>query len=283
MGRLVHFSDVHFGKEHKPAVAAALDYAHAGPLDLVLITGDVTQQGFRREFEAAMAWIRAMPEPVFLVPGNHDTPYFDLIARAFWPWKRYERYTGHPATDHAFVGNGVMVRGVNTARGAQLRPNWSKGVIDLEQTRRAARALADAPDGTLRILACHHPLIEMTGGPMTGEVKRGEAAAKIFAEAGVDLVMTGHVHVPFALPISVGDKCSYGVGAGTLSVRERGAPPGFNVVEWDATEVRVTAMGWAGSRFEPHRTWALDRRRSKGSMVAAEEKLQKLEAGATTV
>jgi hypothetical protein len=100
-------------------------------------------------------------------------------------------------------------------------------------------------------------------------VRRGRAAAQIFADAGVDLVMTGHVHVPFALPIHLGDKCSYAVGAGTLSLRLRGSPPGFNVVEWDAREMRVQAMGWTGSHFEPHRTWSLPRRSAQAEAEAA--------------
>jgi hypothetical protein len=112
----------------------------------------------------------------------------------------------------------------------------------------------------LRVLACHHPLVEMIGAPMTGEVKRGEAAAGIFAEAGVDLITTGHVHVPFALPISLGDHCSYAVGCGTLSHRERGAPPSFNQIDWDAHHITVTAIAWTGDRFEPDQTWKLPRR-----------------------
>ena len=260
MGRIFHFSDIHFGKEHKPAVAGALEHALTNPRDLVLITGDITQKGYRREFAAAADWIKAMPEPVFVTTGNHDVSYWDPIARIFFPWERFETFVGHPAVDHQYDAPGLSVRGVNTARGWQMRPNWSKGVIDLEQTRRAALALANAPEGALKILACHHPLVEMIGGPMTGEVKRGEAAARIFTDCGVDLIMTGHVHVPFALPITMGDRCSYGVGAGTLSLRERGAPPGFNCVEWDDREVRVTALGWTGSRFEPQRTWSLERR-----------------------
>ena len=143
MGRLFHFSDIHFGIEHKGAVAAALEHAHTNPRDLVLITGDITQQGFRREFAAAAEWIRAMPEPVFVTTGNHDVSYWDPIARIFHPWKRFEAFIGHPAVDHQFEAPGLSVRGVNTARGWQMRLNWSKGVIDLEQTRRAAMALAN--------------------------------------------------------------------------------------------------------------------------------------------
>lgn len=260
MGVILQFSDVHFGVEHVAATEAALAWAHERRPDLVLITGDITQQGYRREFEAAARWIQALPEPVFVTVGNHDVPYWNLLDRLFWPWRRFEQTVGHPAHDHEYRSPGLMVRGVTTARGFQLRPNWSKGVIDLDQTRRAAQALSEAPAGALRVLACHHPLIEMIGAPMTGEVKRGQAAARIFAEAGVDLVMTGHVHVPFALPIDLSDRCSYAVGCGTLSRRERGAPPGFNCVEWDEAEIRVSALGWTGSHFEPQRTWNLPRR-----------------------
>ena len=97
-------------------------------------------------------------------------------------------------------------------------------------------------------------------GEMVGLADRAAAA---MVEAGVDLVMTGHVHVPFALPIDLSDRCSYAVGCGTLSQRERGAPPSFNSVEWDAKEIHVTAMAWTGSGFGPQRTWSLERRGAK--------------------
>jgi len=260
MGRIFHLSDIHFGAENKAAVEAALQHCHDNNPDLVLITGDITQQGFSGEFEAAARWIKAMPEPVFVTVGNHDVPYWNLLDRLFYPWRRFEKATGHPAHDHQLTTDTFMVRGVTTARGWQARLNWSKGVIDLEQTQRAAEALAATDPSHLRILACHHPLIEMIGAPMTGEVKRGDRAARIFAEAGVDLIMTGHVHVPFALPIGVGAHRCYAVGCGTLSVRERGAVPGFNCVTWDENDICVTALGWTGSKFEPQRTWNLDRR-----------------------
>ena len=259
-GRLLQFSDVHFGVEHKHACEAALEYAHATPSDLILITGDVTQKGLPNEFKAAGNWIRAMPEPRFVIVGNHDVPYYGLLDRLFWPWKAFEAATGHPAHDGEFVHDALMVRGVTTARGWQARTNWSKGVIDLDQTRRAAAALRQAPVGALRILACHHPLIEMIGTPMTGDVKRGDAAAQIFAEAGVDLIMTGHTHIPFALPIDLSDRCSYAVGCGTLSHRERGTPPSFNQLDWTDTEILVTAIAWTGDRFEPSQVWRLPRR-----------------------
>jgi 3',5'-cyclic AMP phosphodiesterase CpdA len=268
-GRLIQFSDIHFGVEHTRACAAALDYAHATPSDLILITGDVTQKGLPGEFSAAGEWIRALPAPRFAVVGNHDVPYYSLRARLFSPWKAFETATGHPAHDGEFMSDNLMVRGVTTARGWQARLNWSKGAIDLDQTRRAATALRRAPIGALRVLACHHPLIEMIDGPMTGDVRRGKIAARIFAEAGVDLIMTGHTHVPFALPIDFSDRCSYAVGCGTLSRRERGSPAGFNQVDWDDHHVTVTAMAWTGSGFEASQTWRLPRRQDTRHLKTA--------------
>lgn len=260
MGRLLQFSDVHFGAEDVGACEAALDYARTTQNDLILITGDITQSGRSSEFRAAGAWMRSMPEPRFVIVGNHDVPYWNAVARVLHPWRAFEQETGFPAHDGRFVSDRVMVYGVVTARGWQARLNWSKGVIDLDQTGRAAEALRQAPAGTLRVLACHHPLIEMAGAPVTGDVRRGDRAAHVFAEAGVDLVMTGHVHVPFALPIQKGDGRCYAVGCGTLSRRLRGVPPSFNQIDWTDEDITVTVMAWDGLTFVPSQVWRMPRR-----------------------
>lgn len=261
MGTVLQFSDIHFGCEHKAAVQEALAYSRRCKPDLNLITGDITQHGRKAEFQAASQWIKALPDPVFVIVGNHDVPYWDVLARLFWPWKAFEQATGHPAHDHEYMSADLMVRGVTTARGWQARPNWSKGVIDLDQTRRSAEALRQSPPDVLRILACHHPLVEMIDAPMTGKVLRGDRAARIFAEAGVDLIMTGHVHVPFALPIDMSEQRCYAIGCGTLSLRERdNCPPSFNRIDWDAHHLSVTVMQWDGERFRGAESWKLKRR-----------------------
>lgn len=268
-GVLLHVSDVHFGAENAAAAEAFSVYARAIRPSAMIVTGDITQMGRRREFQGAAQWLERLPRPMLLTPGNHDTPYWDLVARLISPWTRFETATGVPSKDQTLRARGLVAHGVNTARGAQLRANWSKGVIDLDQVREAAARMAQSPDGDLRVLAVHHPLIEMIGGPMTGEVRRGRAAAELVAELGVDLVLSGHVHVPFALPISLGDHCSYAVGAGTLSLRERGMPASFNRLDWNAERVEVSALAWSGSHFAPWRTWSLPRRRTARAATAA--------------
>ncbi len=264
MGRIIQVSDVHFGCEIPEAVTAVHDLLHDVRPDLTLITGDITQVGARSEFLDAARWIDSLPTPVFVTVGNHDVPYWDVLARVFNPWGAFEDAVGHPAHDHQFsarfTDTALMVRGITTARGWQARLNWSKGVIDLDQTSRAAEALSRAPVGALRIVAVHHPLIEMEGAPVTGDVKRGRRAAQLFADAGVDLVLSGHVHVPFALPIQLGDHKSYAVGCGTLSRRLRGVPPSINRIEWDDRSITVTVLAFDGTAFVEDKVWTLARR-----------------------
>jgi len=255
--RLAHLSDIHFGGENKEAVAAAANYIREGGYDLTVISGDLTRYAEVPEFEAAKAWLDGLPGPALVTPGNHDAPYLAWAERLFAPFRRYERHIG-PASSQAWRGKGVAIRGINTARGAQPRLNWSKGQI----ARRHAQVACEAfgRHDTVRIVVVHHPLIEMLGGPMTARVWGGPRAAKRFAEAQVDLVLSGHIHAPFTWAYPCGDGKTYAVGAGTLSVRERGVPPSFNVVEVEDGCFRITALAWTGSKLEPYRTWALDRR-----------------------
>lgn len=257
--RFAHLSDIHFGGENAQAVAAAAEYINDGHFDLVIVSGDLTRYGEKDEFAAAAAWLASLKGPQLVTPGNHDAPYIAWLERILTPFHRFEQAIG-PSRSQFYLGNGFAVRGVNTARGAQPRLNWSKGQIARTQVEEATRWFETAPQECFRILVCHHPLMEMVGGPMTARVWNGASAARAFAEAKVDLVLSGHIHAPFTWPYPFGDGKTYGVGAGTLSVRERGVPPGFNVVEIEGAAIRVAALCWGGSKFEPYRTWSLDRR-----------------------
>ena len=260
MPRLIHITDVHFGGEIPEAVAAATAMIAADPPDLVLVTGDVTLNGLPSEFRSAAAWLAGLSAPTLVTPGNHDTPYWNLVLRALVPFQRYRRYLGEHRWG-AWTGEGVVVRTINSARGAQARTDWSKGVVDLGQVDDALTAFADADDEALRIVACHHPLIEAIGAPVTGGVRRGHEAAERFAAAGVDLIVTGHVHNPFAVPLPFGDARTYAVGGGTLSSRLRGTPASINCISIEEGCVEVVAQGWTGGHFEPYRDWNLPRRR----------------------
>ena len=255
--RLAHLSDPHFGCENGDAVEAAVAAVTGFAPDLTIISGDLTSGGRAHEFEAARAWLDRLPQPRIITPGNHDVPYWNLPLRLFAPFARYKRYLG-PALETAVDLPGLAVRSLNTARGAQPRLDWSKGAINLAAVRTAAAELS-ADSKALKVLVCHHPLVEMRNAVVSGGVHRGSAAAGILAAAGVDLILTGHVHNPFAFKIRFPEELSYAIGAGTLSLRTRGTPAGFSIIVADAETIRMTALGWTGANFEPFMRWTAPR------------------------
>jgi 3',5'-cyclic AMP phosphodiesterase CpdA len=257
--RLLHFTDVHFGTEDPAAIEAATRFAHETPHDLIVVSGDLTQTGVAREFEAAAAWLKQLPGAVITCAGNHDTTYYNVPMRLLKPWGRFNHWIG-PVQGVEHRSPGLAVRTLNTARGIQMRRNWSKGRAELSDFREAAEALA-VEDDTLTVIVCHHPLMEVLGEPITGDVKRGKEAAAILAQHRVDLVLGGHFHHPFAATYPVVDERTHGVGAGTLSTRRRGVPLSFGVIEADTQEIRVQAMDCDGGRICPGRSWTLKRRK----------------------
>jgi hypothetical protein len=115
------------------------------------------------------------------------------------------------------------VRAVNTARGAQPRLNWSKGAVNLAAIRQVASEMKPAK-AALKVLVCHHPRIETRSVAVTGGVHRGEAAALILAEAGIDLILTGHVHNPFAVALPHSERLTYSSVAPCVAFMAAAAP-----------------------------------------------------------
>lgn len=77
---LAQLSDLHLGKAPKDGVdpTASLEAVLAGlarlpnPLDAIVVTGDLTHHGRRKEYRLARELLDATGLPVHAMPGNHD-------------------------------------------------------------------------------------------------------------------------------------------------------------------------------------------------------------------
>jgi len=234
--RLLHLSDVHFGAEDTTALKAVEDFAaHIKP-DAIVIAGDITQSGRRREFEAARAWFDKLSFRVIVAPGNHDTPIYHLPARLVAPFDRYARYMkGVDVVDQLVeLGDGlVRISAINTARGIQGRVNWADGVIDLDDLRQALELLAGGPENAWRLLICHHPLKQPGHSRIAVDTLRGGEALQLCEKAHVDAILTGHIHDAFAHPVESTRRPMVQMGGGTLSTRLRATRPSFCVISID--------------------------------------------------
>lgn len=232
--RLLHLSDIHFGREDREALNAVASFAQKIRPDAVIVAGDITQKGRKSEFAAAREWFDGLGFRVIAAPGNHDTPLLHLPARAVRPFRRYERYmAGLDAVGRLvqLADGGVRIAALNTARGIQGRLNWADGVIDLEDLDEALDLLAQGPRDAWRLLVCHHPFDEPDLSQVSVDTRRGGEALRRCAAAHVDAIFTGHIHDAFAHAIGTTRRPMVQMGSGTLSTRLRASQPSFCVVQ----------------------------------------------------
>ncbi len=255
MRTIAHISDLHFGTED-PVVAAALfgelDGTSAPAPSLVAISGDLTQRARPHQLRAARAFLDRLPVPYLVVPGNHDVPLYDLVERLGSPLGRYHRFIGEPLMPlHA--DQEMAVIGVNTAHGLTI-----KGGRITREMAEAVRARLDAVDVEWKLVVAHHPFALPADGDEADRVRGAAAAIAIFEQAGVDMVLTGHLHVSFSSDPAAfrsEDHAVIQVHAGTcMSQRRRGEPNGYNLVTITGQVVEIAHRQWNGERFLTHTT-----------------------------
>lgn len=231
--QIVHLTDLHFGCEDVEAHAAAKRYICEHKPDAVIVTGDISIDGLRRELDAACEWMRGLDAPVIVTPGNHDVPYYNMWGRLCYPWARYERAAKGLRTE-AWHTPAFSIVPVNTARAWQFRFNWAQGEISRGQTAIAAAELQKAQPGALRIIITHHPLEWPNDAPIKGITRGGPRGLERLIDAGAELFLSGHLH--FASTRLVGTR-ALTVSSGTLSRRVRHERPAFTVIRRPAPNI----------------------------------------------
>jgi 3',5'-cyclic AMP phosphodiesterase CpdA len=238
MKLVIHISDPHFG-QNDPAVAEALlDEINALRPALVAISGDLTQRARASQFLAARAWLDRLESPYLVVPGNHDIPLYDVFRRFGSPRERYMHYISSDLAP-SFVDEELAVVGIDTTKSFTIKD----GRITREQAERVAALLAPHANHW-RILVAHHPF----------EHARGvDEAMPLLQAAGIDLVLTGHLHkTEFGdeLVHRTEDHSMVAVHAGTcMSTRLRGESNGYNQLHLDGDQVRILHREWRDMRF----------------------------------
>ena len=197
MSLLLQVSDPHFGTERAPVVAALENLVREQRPDVMLLSGDITQRATRAQFAAARRFIDRLALPALVaVPGNHDIPLFNLAARLLWPYARFAEAFGHDL-EPRFENPEVLVLALNTTR----RWRHVDGALSAAQIERVARRCEQAPAAQWRIVVVHQPLAVSRPQDVHNLLHGRDAAVRRWSAAGVDLVMGGHIHLPFVLPL----------------------------------------------------------------------------------
>ena len=232
MSVVLHISDTHFGTEQPRVVEALVALAAQQRPDVVVLSGDITQRARPAQFRAAKAFVDRLGAPVVAVPGNHDIALFDLWARFTRPYARYARAFGaelepvHSAPD-------LLVVGVNTTRAWRHK----HGEVSAAPIDRVASLLAAAGAQQLRVVVVHQPAAVTRAEERVNLLRGHQAALQAWSAAGADLVLGGHIHLPYTLAQHGLARRLWVVQAGTaVSSRIRlEGPNSVNILRWGAS------------------------------------------------
>jgi 3',5'-cyclic-AMP phosphodiesterase len=221
---IVQISDLHCGTQYflPELLEQAIEEVNELEPTIVVCSGDLTTFGFEDEYQLAKSYLdRIDCDSLVVIPGNHDSRNVGYV--------HFEELFGE--RNSVLHKDGVSVVAVDSTE-----PDLDHGQIGRgrypwieEQFSVPAR---------FRIFVLHHHLLPVPGtGRERNVVYDAGDCIECLQRAGVNLVLSGHKHVPYAWKL----ENLFIVNAGTVSSqRLRGhTRPCYNVIELVDSHVSV--------------------------------------------
>lgn len=240
---VAQLSDLHCGSPYfdPGLLETAVNETIALDPDLVVIGGDLTAEGYAGEFRLAQGYLEPLFQAGFtmlVIPGNHDSKNVGYL--------HFRDTFG--VGDVAEKGDRVIsltVPGLDGDAPTRIqvvaidssKPDLAEGEVGRERYRWIRDQFAAEAD--FKIFVLHHHLVPVPGtGRERNTVWDAGDVLALLSELKVDMVLSGHKHVPHVWLL---DHVLL-VNSGTVSShRVRGyTRPSYNVLEITPDAVRVT-------------------------------------------
>jgi 3',5'-cyclic AMP phosphodiesterase CpdA len=221
---IVHLSDLHAGSQYFiPNLLSQTirEINHLKP-QIVVVTGDLTETGFRQEYKTARTFLDMIEaEEVVVVPGNHDSRNVGYI--------HFEEYFGLRSS--ALKLSGITIVGLDSSE-----PDLDAGRVGRERYRWINQHFSTS--NGLKVLALHHHLLPVPGtGRERNIVYDAGDLLEVLVRANVDLVLCGHKHVPHVWRI---ENLIVATAGTVSSLRLRGnTRPCYNIIYLDKKRIKV--------------------------------------------
>jgi Icc protein len=233
--RIAQISDIHCGEPTFDAdlMQSIVDRINALEPDFVAVVGDMTAAGYEWEFEEAKRWIDQIEPPKIVIPGNHDSRNVGYVHFRRLFGERYSRYRRafDPVRAERLRASGFTVASVDSSQ-----PDVNDGHVGRERYPWIRDQYVDPDD--IKIFLIHHHLVPIPG---TGRERNiisdaGDLLAEL-TELDLDVVLSGHKHVPFFWGLNGILVCNSGTAA---TKRLRGlTPSSWNELHVDASTIKV--------------------------------------------
>ena len=183
--RIVQISDLHVGSQFlQEKFDTLVDEVNELNPDVIVITGDLTNEGLMKEYERCRELLSGFnTTKIIAISGNHDyrnTGY--LLFKRFFPFEAINE-----------LSDDVVLVTVGTAR-----PDRNEGEVGYRQNLWLERTMKKYQN-CVKIVAMHHHLIAIpdTGSDQLTVVDAGDVLRTVL-DSGVDVVLCGHKHRPWA-------------------------------------------------------------------------------------
>jgi 3',5'-cyclic AMP phosphodiesterase CpdA len=245
--RVLHLSDLHFGAGADDAIVRGTPILiERFDPELVIASGDLSHRGRGEQLSRAASFLRSLGPPVLAIPGNHDIPY-TFPARFTHPFREFEHLWD--TTEPTYSSSTLHVVGLNS-----VRP-WrhQSGGIRTSQLAVAAERLRGGDPSAFQIVVLHHHLIGAPWRSRKKPVARRNHVLASLVDAGVDLILAGHIHQAAVserheFEISRGGErgcvVSVAPGLGQPRPRRQGEARGLHVYEIDDRCLRIQTFVW---------------------------------------
>ena len=234
MRRIVHLSDIHFGRTDWAVVERLVEAVAELKPHLLVVSGDLTQRARKKQFAEARDFLERFPIPQIIVPGNHDVPLYNIFKRIFEPLDNYKEFISRDLFPF-FTDDEIAVVGINTARSMVFKG----GRVNDEQIDEIRQRLDPLDENLMKIVVTHHPFDLPGGHDEDAIVGRADEMMPKIAECGADIFLSGHLHVSSVTDSAHRYRLDNGwaaliIQAGTAaSTRGRGEANSFNLIETD--------------------------------------------------
>jgi 3',5'-cyclic-AMP phosphodiesterase len=198
--KILHVSDLHYKKssrQERLLDLARQKFERLQP-DLILITGDLTNEGKWKQFKAVEEFLENLKDfcDVRIIPGNRDVK----------EQERQEKYQKHISSEMDFFyrdsAQGIAIVGLNST------PKITK-----HQRKEMKRHFNEGMQDEVRIFCAHHSFVPVP----TKKVKAkhfdphaGDILEEL-VDLHVDLLCCGHIHHSHVWPLSGLVCCSAGL------------------------------------------------------------------------
>ncbi len=218
--------------------------------DVVLLTGDLTNDGEPAAYAAMAPEIARLPMPVFAIPGNHDDRAAMLALDGI-----VELGTGTPFRHYAVDLGGLRLVALDS-----LEPGQAHGALCAERLAWLEVELESSGDRPVLIMV-HHPPAETGIDFMDRIGLQSSLALETLLQrhsTRILRIVCGHIHRPIfyrwlGIPVSVAPGVAHQVvldldGGDPAFIME---PPGFHLHRWTGAGGFVTHQVYLGTYSGP--------------------------------